>query len=166
MGRLCPNAVLGCGCPPYSRGTLFETSLGLRRHCSSFPSRFLLQHSRIRRPTGTMPAKPSIRHYAEECRRGFIMDISISMPLGIVGVEILVAVAAGTNGGPLLRANHALQRLRCVLGAQTQPTLLIPSAGSAGHRPVLARFRLLKRTTSRVTRIAMWLLQFNPSGRA
>ncbi len=29
MGRLSPNAVLGCGCPPDSRGTLFEISLGL-----------------------------------------------------------------------------------------------------------------------------------------
>lgn len=30
MGRHSPHAVLGCGCPPESGGTLFETSLGLR----------------------------------------------------------------------------------------------------------------------------------------
>jgi hypothetical protein len=40
--------------------------------------------------------------------------------VGIVGVEILVAMTAGTNRGPLPCANYALERLCGVLGAQTQ----------------------------------------------
>src|ERR1700730_1105360 len=109
MGRLCPNAVLGCGCPPDSRGTLYETSLGLRRHRSAFLrasycSTVGFDGLRARcRPNQVFAI---MRKNADVVHHGHIDQHAV----GIVGVEILVAVAAGTNGGPLPRANQALQR--------------------------------------------------------
>jgi hypothetical protein len=166
MGRLCPNAVLGCGCPPDSRGTLFETSLGLHRRCSSFLRASycstvgfdgLRARCRPNQALAIMRKNADVVHpwtYRSGCR----WDCWRRNPRSSWPPERMVDCCPA-----LIR--------RCSASAVSSElrhsaTLLIPSAGSAGQRPFLARFRLLKRTSSRVTRIALWLGKFNPSGRA